>query len=84
MINNFRQIITTAANDVNSMHKRTLQARQECLDVEDIQKCVEDLGEIVEDPSEILGRKKKRQSSPAYSETDQQAICTSFRSVSSQ
>ena len=28
---------------------------QECLDVEDFEKCMEDLAEIVEDPSELLG-----------------------------
>ena len=50
--------------------KRDLVARQECLNVEDVQKCISDLGEIIEDPSEILGEKKKRQS-PGYSDTDQ-------------
>lgn len=63
MINNFRQIITLVTNDISSMNsKRSIHARQECLNVEDIEKCLEDLGEIIEDPSEILGEKKKRQS----------------------
>lgn len=28
---------------------------QECLNVEDVEKCMEDLTDIIEDPSEILG-----------------------------
>ncbi|KAJ5144439.1 hypothetical protein N7526_001947 [Penicillium atrosanguineum] len=74
-------IITTVTNDITAMNsKRSLVARQECLNVEDVEKCLEDLGEIIEDPSEILGeKKKKKRQSPGYSDTDQEAICTSFR-----
>ena len=61
--------------------KRSLQARQDCLNVKDVEKCLEDLGDIVSDPSEILGDKKKRQSS-GYSDSDQQGVCNAFRSVS--
>jgi hypothetical protein len=79
VINKFRAIIETVTNDVTAMNsKRDLVARQECLDIEDVEKCISDLEEIIEDPSEILGDKKKRQS-PGYSDTDQNAICTSFR-----
>lgn len=38
--------------------KRSLKARQECLDLEDPEQCLADLGELVEDPSEILGDKR--------------------------
>ncbi|KAJ5318536.1 hypothetical protein N7476_004956 [Penicillium atrosanguineum] len=81
LINNFKDIITTVTNDITAMNsKRSLVARQECLNVEDVEKCLEDLGEIIEDPSEILGeKKKKKRQSPGYSDTDQEAICTSFR-----
>ena len=41
--------------------KRSLQARQDCLDVENPEQCLEDIGEIVEDPSEILGGKRALQ-----------------------
>lgn len=61
MINNFKDIITTVSQDITAMDsKRSLQARQDCLDVEDIEKCAEDLGDIIEDPSPILGQEKKR------------------------
>ncbi|KAJ5117578.1 hypothetical protein N7448_011210 [Penicillium atrosanguineum] len=80
LINNFKDIITTVTNDITAMNsKRSLVARQECLNVEDVEKCLEDLGEIIEDPSEILGEKKKKRQNPVYSDTDQEAICTSFR-----
>lgn len=62
--------------------KRALQARQECLDVSDVEQCVRDLFEIVEDPAEILGSKKKRQAAPPYDESSQRAICGAFREVS--
>lgn len=71
MINGFKDIITLATNDIAAMNsKRSLQARQECLNVENVEQCIEDLGEIVEDPSELLGDKKKRQD-PGYSDVDQ-------------
>ncbi|CAI7676812.1 unnamed protein product [Penicillium manginii] len=86
LINNFKDIIQTATNDITAMNtKRSIHARQECLDVTDIERCIQDLGEIVDDPSEILGSKrfvkveKKRQDAPAYSDTEQQAVCTAFR-----
>ncbi|MCJ1440214.1 MAG: hypothetical protein MMC23_000697 [Stictis urceolatum] len=134
LINNFRQIITIASDDVVSMGdgaSSKLRRRQECLDVKDPEQCIEDLKEIVEDPSEILGDKlrkrqdcvdaedpdkcieallqkaieeakssqpkgsekrgvaatgsisaralSKRQAAPPYDETNQQAICDSFR-----
>lgn len=61
MINNFKSIIETATNDNSAMNsKRSLETRQECLDVTDVEQCIADISEIVEDPSEILGRKKKR------------------------
>lgn len=148
MINDFKDIIQIVTDDITSMNggksRRSLKARQECLDVENPEKCVEDLGEIVEDPSEILGDKralrarqecldvadpeqcvddigeivadpgqilgnkrsvkvrheyasvsrwreganilnqtvgKKRQSPPAYSDSEQQGICNAFRTV---
>lgn len=81
MVNNFKDIITTAQQDITAMNaKRSLKARQECLNVEDVQKCLEDLGDIVEDPSEILGKKKRQ--SGGYSDADQQGVCNAFRSVS--
>ncbi|KAJ5265072.1 hypothetical protein N7505_007865 [Penicillium chrysogenum] len=146
LINDFKDIIQIVTDDITSMNggksRRSLKARQECLDVENPEKCVEDLGEIVEDPSEILGDKralrarqecldvadpeqcvddigeivadpgqilgnkrsvkvrheyasvsrwreganilnqtvgKKRQSPPAYSDSEQQGICNAFR-----
>ncbi|OJJ58353.1 hypothetical protein ASPSYDRAFT_46370 [Aspergillus sydowii CBS 593.65] len=126
LINDFKDIIQIVTNDITSMNggksRRSLKARQECLDVENPEKCVEDLGEIVEDPSEILGDKralrarqecldvadpeqclgdigeilgdpaeilgdkrsvktagKKRQSPPAYSDSEQQGVCNAFR-----
>ncbi|KAJ6171769.1 hypothetical protein N7470_000836 [Penicillium chermesinum] len=56
--------------------KRSLVARDDCLDIEDLEKCLEDVGEILSDPGELLGEKKKRQS-PGYSDSEQ-AICASF------
>ncbi|KAJ5106301.1 hypothetical protein N7456_002976 [Penicillium angulare] len=64
VINGFKDIIQTVQTDItamNSADKRSLRARQECLNLTNPEKCLEDLGEIVEDPSEILGEKKKRQ-----------------------
>jgi Fe-S-cluster formation regulator IscX/YfhJ len=59
LINNFKDIIQTATNDITAMNtKRSIHARQECLDVTDIERCIQDLGEIVDDPSEILGSKR--------------------------
>ncbi|BCS29734.1 uncharacterized protein APUU_80037A [Aspergillus puulaauensis] len=62
LINSFRDIIQTASDDVTSMNdgksKRSLKARQECLDLEDPEQCLADLGELVDDPSEILGDKR--------------------------
>lgn len=64
--------------------------------MEDLERCLEDLGQIVEDPGEILGDKRDetpvgslaaravhaRQAAPPYTSENQQAICSSFRSVS--
>lgn len=60
MINNFKDIIQTVTKDISAMNneKRSIHARQECLDVTDVEQCIQDLGEIVEDPSEILGSKR--------------------------
>ena len=59
MINNFKDIIETVTQDITAMNnKRSLQARQECLDVTNVEQCIQDLGEIIEDPSEILGKKR--------------------------
>lgn len=59
MINNFKEIIQTATNDITAMNsKRSIHARQECLDIGDVEQCIQDLSEIVEDPSEILGDKR--------------------------
>ncbi|KAJ5239548.1 hypothetical protein N7468_004167 [Penicillium chermesinum] len=80
VIRNFRDIIAIVTQDINAMEsKRSLMARQECLDLEDIERCLGDLGEIVSNPSELLGGEKKKRQSPGYSDTDQEAICTSFR-----
>lgn len=82
MVNKFKDIIKIGTQDITAMNgKRSLQARQDCLNVKDVEKCLEDLGDIVSDPSEILGDKKKRQSS-GYSDSDQQGVCNAFRSVS--
>lgn len=66
MINNFKDIIQTVTNDITAMNggdnsesKRSLKARQECLNVEEIEECLEDLEEIIQDPSEILGGAKR-------------------------
>lgn len=66
MINGFKEIIQTVTNDITAMNggddsesKRSLKARQECLNVEDVEECLEDLGEIVGDPSELLGGEKR-------------------------
>lgn len=59
MINNFKDIIETVTQNITAMNnKRSLQSRQECLDVTDVEQCLQDLGEIIEDPSEILGKKR--------------------------
>lgn len=78
------------------MSKRQVDKRQDCLNVEDPEKCVEDLGEILQDPSEVLGEKRSvfssagsgaaralqaRQAAPPYDDVNQQAICDSFRGV---
>ncbi|KAJ5278755.1 hypothetical protein N7478_004127 [Penicillium angulare] len=81
VVNNFKDIIETATKDIAAMKKsdkRSLKARQECLNLTNPEQCLNDLEDIVEDPSEILGSKKKRQD-PGYSDSDQNAICTSFR-----
>ncbi|KAJ5569089.1 hypothetical protein N7450_011575 [Penicillium hetheringtonii] len=96
MINNFKDIIETVTQDITAMNnKRSLQARQECLDVTNVEQCIQDLGEIIEDPSEILGKKRNgfarnianimilykiARQDTSYSEIDQQAVCNSFRS----
>lgn len=66
MINDFKEIIQTISNDITAMNggddnesKRSLKARQECLNVEDPEECLEDLGEIVGNPSELLGGEKR-------------------------
>lgn len=66
---------------MNSDSKRSLQRRIDCLNIENPEKCLEDLGDIVGDPSEILGDKKKRQAA-GYTDNQQQQICTSFIGVS--
>lgn len=85
VINGFKDIITTVQNDITAMNndskRRSLQRRIDCLNIENPEKCLDDLGEIIEDPSEILGDKKKRQAA-GYTDSQQQAICTSFRGVS--
>lgn len=65
MINNFKEIIQTVTDDITAMNgggdsesKRSLKARQECLQLEDVEECIQDLGQIVGDPSEILGEKR--------------------------
>ncbi|KAJ5151629.1 hypothetical protein N7492_009924 [Penicillium capsulatum] len=60
VVKNFKEIITTVSQDITAMNndKRSLKARQECLDVTDVEKCIQDLGDIIEDPSEILGRRQ--------------------------
>lgn len=94
VINNFRQIVQVASDDISAMEKRWMHSkRQECLNVQDVQKCIEDLNEIIEDPSEILGDKKRSfigspsartviaRQSTSYTQAEQEAICSSFRGV---
>ncbi|KAJ5246852.1 hypothetical protein N7468_001835 [Penicillium chermesinum] len=72
VINKFRGLITIITQDNDAMEsKRSLMARQECLNVEDIANCLKDLEEIISDPAEILGGEKKKRQSPGYSDTDQ-------------
>lgn len=84
LVNGFKDIITTVQQDITAMNqdsKRSLQRRIDCLNVEDVEKCLTDIGDIASDPSEILGDKKKRQSG-GYTDSQQQAVCASFRGVS--
>lgn len=79
MINNFKQIIQTASNDVTAMNsKRSIE--EACLAEEDVEECLRGVEELLKDPFGYGG--KKRQAAPAYSETEQQAVCSSFQSVS--
>lgn len=83
-----------AAGDV----VKSLKARQECLDVTDVEKCIEDLGDIAGDPSEILGRDGpavgeivgnpgqilggRKRQAADYTGLEQSQVCDSFRGVS--
>lgn len=63
LINNFQQIISIVSDDITAMGDSAKVKRQDCLNVEDPEQCIDDLLQIIEDPSEILGdRKVKRHS----------------------
>ena len=60
--------------------------REDCLDL-DLDECLEALLEIVDDPAQILGDKRRRDNrvratNTDYTDAQQEAICSSFRSVS--
>jgi hypothetical protein len=60
LINNFQQIVQIVSNDITAMGSSPSKVkRQECLNVEDVPKCLADLEAILTDPSEILGSKKR-------------------------
>ncbi|EYE93766.1 uncharacterized protein EURHEDRAFT_524286 [Aspergillus ruber CBS 135680] len=90
VIESFKRIIVMVTKDISAMNdKRSLQARQECLNVKDIEGCLEGLGEIIEDPGEILGSKRdvpdlgktlgRKRQSPDYNDMEQNQICGAFR-----
>lgn len=68
VVNNFKEIIETVTKDITAMNakrdlsdaeKAILSKRQECLDVTDVQKCLQDVGEIAGNPGQALGRKRR-------------------------
>ncbi|KAJ5173654.1 uncharacterized protein N7500_001585 [Penicillium coprophilum] len=82
VLTGLRDIVAQAHDDISAMttNKRSMQARQQCASMEDVQKCMEDLKNTGEDPNEIVG--KKRRQDPAYSDAEQQGLCTAFRGYS--
>lgn len=64
MIDIIRRDITAmnAKRGLSDPENVILRKCQECLDVENVDKCLQDLGEIAENPSEILGGARKRDS----------------------
>jgi hypothetical protein len=63
-----------------------IRRRQDCLNLENPEKCLQDLKEIVANPAETLGgdrRKiKDRRAATSYTDEEQGQICDSFRGVS--
>lgn len=82
MINGLNEITRAASKYSSSMEKR-----QDCLNFANPNQCVQDAGQVVDNPDQALGSSKRRdqgkqrRASPSYSDADQQAICSSFRSV---
>lgn len=74
-----------AENNLVSGIATTKVRRQECLDLSDVQSCLDDVEEIVESPGQLLpsSNVERRQAVTSYTDTEQQQICTAFSTVSS-
>ncbi|KAL4804189.1 hypothetical protein BDV18DRAFT_143982 [Aspergillus unguis] len=84
LVDDLNEIVATIDNDITAIdaHKRSLQARQVCANVEDPEQCLSDLSVNLEYLAEPLPSKKrsmkKRQAQPDFSGDGQQAVCTAF------